>query len=367
MSGRLESSCYQFRNRSLNPDSEDDVRLLLRGEGIKRLESFVFELLMQRALEHYCGQMPIAYGWYILPLGSVEAGLWIRMEAESPLGPCDAALLDLLRKRGCSVLKVRRSANGAAFTGSWHAGQVWGEEQDLDILLCDRFGSRGTVSQPKPASADRAEEIFVALFQRMRDTERRTLAPSRLLINCSVAPYTRSQPMDLDAVVLNDQGILKFVEFKRKYPAANMTFGVDVQPHAALIQPHAALIRWLHVSGHRLSNIVLADPCWNKNISPLHLLEGPAKQYVRWVGAHLDPACFEKKKLATTGADSGMFHFDRSQEAVRVGRDVDLGQSFAPSRLRAFLNDDETLPFTSARSLKQAKDGASAAEVCPKK
>ena len=360
MSVPLESSCYRFRNGKLNPDSEDDVRLLLRGEGIKRLESFVFELLMQRALEHYCGHMPIAYGWYVLPLDGIEAALWIRMETESPLGRCDDVLLGLLRDRGSSILKVRLSPHGVGFTGSWYVEGAWEKEQDLDVLLRDRFGARGAVSQPKPASADRAEEVFDALLPRMREAERRTLALSRLLINCFIAPYTRSQPMDLDAVVLNDEGRLKFVEFKRKYPAGNMTFGVDVQPHAALI-------RWLHISGHRLSNVVLADPCWNKDISPLHLLEGPAKQYVRWVGAHLDPTCFEKKKLATTGADSGMFHFDRSQEAVRVGHYVDLGQSFAPSRLGAFLNDDETLPFTSARSLKQAKDEASAAEACPKK
>jgi len=94
MSGPLESSCYRFRSGSLNPDSEDDVRLLLRGEGIKRLESFVFELLMQRALGHYCGHMSIAYGWYVLPHRGVDAGLWIRMEAESPSGP--AILLFLI-------------------------------------------------------------------------------------------------------------------------------------------------------------------------------------------------------------------------------------------------------------------------------
>lgn len=74
------------------------------------------------------------------------------------------------------------------------------------------------------------------------------LALSRLLINCLVAPYTISQPMDLDVVVLNDQGVLMFVEFKGKY-LPEITFGVDVQPHAVLIG-------WLHVSGHRLSNVM---------------------------------------------------------------------------------------------------------------
>jgi hypothetical protein len=351
MTQPLEEGCRRFKAGQLNLDSEDDVRLLLRGEGLKRLESFIFELLMQRALAKYCSDLPTAYGWYVLPLDENEAGLWIRLQTENVPGPCDEALLALLKRRSCSILKVRLSDGKAGFRACWNVEQGWGEERDLAALLQQRFGSLGNISQPIPASTERADAVLGELFKRMTPPERRSLALSRILINCFIVPYIKSQPMDLDGVVLNDHQVLKFIEFKRKYPARGMTFGLDTHPHAALIE-------WLHVTGHTLSNIIFVDPCRNKEMSPLHLLDGPARQHARWVGAHLDPSCFERSSLHTTGTDSGMYAYDRQQRAVRVERYVDLGTGFRPGKLKAFLND-EVLPHTSADQLNRDTDAVS--------
>jgi len=351
MTRPLEESCRRFKAGQLNPDSEDDVRLLLRGEGLKRLESFIFELLMQRALGKYCSDLPTAYGWYVLPVDENEAGLWIRLLTEAAPGPCDDALLGLLKKRSCSILKARLSEGKTAFTACWYTEHGWGEERDLAAILQERFGSPGNTRQPTPAPTERADVLLAALFKRMTPAERRSLALSRILVNCFIVPYIKSQPMDLDAVVLNDRQVLKFIEFKRKYPTRGMKFGLDTHPHAALIE-------WLHVTGHTLSNIIFVDPSRNKEISPLHLLDGPAKKHARWVGAHLDPSCFEKNSLHTTGTDSGMYAFDRQQRAIAVERYMDLGTGFSPRKLRAFLND-EALAYTSANQLNQDTDAAS--------
>lgn len=180
------------------------------------------------------------------------------------------------------------------------------------------------------------------LFQRLTPVEGRALALSRLLINCFIVPYTKSQPNDIDAVVLNDHDVLRFVEFKRKYPAVDDTFGLD--------RGHAALVRWLDITGHTLSNVVLVDPCWNKKISSLHLLEGSAKEQALWLGAHVSPSMFERTELTTTGRDSGMFHHKRWQKKVSVGRYMNLGRGFRPPRLRAFLNGDTNLSIRPQRN-----------------
>jgi hypothetical protein len=270
MTRPLEESCLAFRAGQFDPESESDVRRMLRGEGVKRLESFLFELLMQRALTHYCTDMAVSFGWYVL----TSLDLWVRLETESPLGPCDHALIALLTSRRCSVLKVRVPADKFGFCGCWHTGQGWGDELDLDELLRNRFGSRRNVREvDEPVSPDRADALFAQLFPRFRAGELRALALSRLLINCFLSPYARRQPMDLDAVVLNEHGVLRFVEFKRKYPSWEDKFGLD--------SGHGELIRWLEVTGHTMSNVILVDPCWNKKISPLHLIEGPSRSYAR--------------------------------------------------------------------------------------
>jgi hypothetical protein len=347
----LEETCRRFEKGGLNLDSEDDVRLLLQGEGLKRLESFIFELLMQRALAKYCSDFPTAYGWYVLPLDKKEAGLWISFQTETVPGACDEALLALLKRRLCSVLKVRLSDGKAGFRACWNSEKGWGEECDLAALLQQRFGSPRNISQPTPAPRERADLLFAALFKRMTAPERRSLALSRILINGFLVPYIKSQPMDLDAVILNDRQVLKFVEFKRKYPTRGMKFGLDTYPHVALIE-------WLYGTGHTLSNIILVDPSRNKEISPLHLLDEPTRKHTRWIGAHLDPSCFERNSLSTTGTDSGMYSYGRQQRAVGVERYMDLGTGFSPGRLKAFLND-ELLPHTSANQLNQDTDALS--------
>jgi len=214
--GPLVECCEQFGRGQFNPDSDADVRRMLRGEGVKRLDSFVFELLIQRALKHYCGHMPIAYGWYVLANGDADAKLWIRLETESPLNACDDSLLALLNRRGSSVLLVKALADYSGFRGSWHSSEGWGPEGDLDSVLFDRFAQPGIelpgkVRQPEPAPVERADAALTRLFSHSTPAERRSLALSRLLINCFIVPYTRRQPMDLDAVILNDQGGCAFL------------------------------------------------------------------------------------------------------------------------------------------------------------
>ena len=79
----------------------------------------------------------------------------------------------------------------------------WEEERDLEDLLLERFKSRGRVRElKKSAPEDLAEALCVQLFRRLEPAELQGLTLSRLLINCYLAPFTRSQPMDIDAVIL---------------------------------------------------------------------------------------------------------------------------------------------------------------------
>lgn len=341
----LEEACRKFKAGELSLASGENIKSMLRGEGLKRLESFIFELLMQRALEKYCGDMPAAFGWHVLPLKQKEAGLWIKLQTEDNWGKCDEALLAYLKNRECRVLKIKLAGDRKGLNGCWHIKNDWGEWKELGSLLQEHFGKPSPIKQPKPAPVDRANVALGELFKRLTSQERMSLAISRIMINCFIVPYIKIQPMDLDAVVLNDHKILKILEFKRKYPSSKMKFGVDVHPHAKLIE-------WLHKTNHKLSNVIFVDPLRNKEGSPLYLLDRSANKNARWLGAHLDPSYFEKETLQTTGRDSGMYDYRREQKSISVERYMDLGTGFSPAKLKAFLND-EPLMATSARQLNE--------------
>jgi len=130
---------------------------------------------------------------------------------------------------------------------------------------------------------------------------------------------------------------------------------------------HGTLIRWLNVTGHKLSNLVLVDPCWNKAISPQLILDEPTRSHLRWVGAHVSPDLFDPEGLSTEGVDSGMFQQKREQQAVKVSRYVVLGEGFKPKGLKAFLNEAGFLPSASMQSLSAVNRVALQDGSCPEK
>jgi len=332
-----------------DPASHEDAIAVLRGEGLKRLESFIFELLFQRGLQHFCSQISVAYGWYVVSATEEAAPLWIKLENE-PLRPVDEQLIAFLDRVDCSILRVRYSEDIRDFLGTWRKDKNWLHEEQLAQLLTENFGAARPVSGPKSAPIQQAQAALDQLLGRLTNEERRALVLSRMLINCYIVPFLKTQPMDLDAVVLNEAGTLHFLEFKRKYPTASYEFGLDDLPHVALAE-------WLLKRGKTLSNIVLCDPLWNKNISPLHLLPTSAtRPYAYWLGIHLTPEIIAtSSRLKTQGKDSGMYSGDRFQIGISVDKYVVLGRSFSPKGLLAFINDED-LPQVNRDDLLSARN-----------
>ena len=345
----LQESCRAFAAGQLNPTDTLDARSVLSGEGLKRIESFLFELMFSRMLKRYCPEMPVANGWYVLPSDGKTAGLWIRLDAGEGLNRADEVLLAFLTSQRCTVLKVRCPAD--RFVGCFQSGSEWAAESNLHALLSERFGRPGVAGQPERGSDERTARALDTLFTKQSDAARTALVLSRLLINCFIVPYIGRQPLDLDAVVLNESDSLRFIEFKRKYPSSAMLFGLDAG--------HEALARWLSATGHRLTNVILVDPCRIKNSSPLHLLDVEGtRRHVLWVAADVDPSLFSSVKLETSGADSGMFPTRREQSALGVSHYFLLGQGFGPEELRNFLNGEPVEKKLTEQLVKKAKQNA---------
>lgn len=137
------------------------------------------------------------------------------------------------------------------------------------------------------------------------------LIRSRIFINCFLE-LTGGRPFDIDAVCRRD-GQLFVAEFKRKYPAANGSFGVD---------KHLTWLADVLARTAPLYHFILEDlaGAGGKHRDPTTALtdqsvEGP---HFRWLGVHLGPG-FQAKfssSLRTSGLDSGQKGGNRKQIAI---------------------------------------------------
>lgn len=181
------------------------------------------------------------------------------------------------------------------------------------------------------------------------------LAIERLMVNCVFGRWVWAL-VDLDFCYLHGD-LPRAVEFKRKYPSAAGTFGVDQHPHMALIN-------LLERAGSPLLHVILCDPMGSDQYSPLHLLRASSEtvRHATWLGTQLDSTSpWAPQRLATSGSKSGMYGGDREQPALGVGAFSDLGCGLEPDNLCAFLNREPGLALVAIETLNTRKWSARAA------
>lgn len=350
----LRTACDRFGAGQFDFASREDAASVLKGEGLKRLESFLFEWIFQRCLGKYCPDLPVAHGWSVVSRHKGEPELWIKLQM-ADLNAADQALLAFLDTTDCAVLKVCYCDQTRTFLGAWRAGRAWQAERQLGSLLQDKYGMPDVVKEPENKYFSRAQAALNFLLDKQEPGETRSLVLSRMLINCFIVPYCKVQPMDIDAVVVNGSGDLHFLEFKRKYPSRDGLLSLDELPHVALA-------KWLLKRGKTLSPLVFCDPLWDKLASPMHLIEtNDTRPFAYWLGMHLTPTIMASGiRLTTSGADSGMNSGQRHQLGFTVDHYVVIGRSLRPDALLAFLNH-EKLPAANVADLEAARDAARAA------
>ena len=200
--------------------------------------------------------------------------------------------------------------------------------------------------------AERRSHALAAVRDLLTPLELEGLALSRLLANCYLFRWFGRQPMDIDACFFLD-GKLGFVEFKRKYPARSLQFGMDELPHVALVE-------WLGSGGLPLHHIVLCDPAWEASLSPTHLLDPEAgtAQHALWLGARIRPSDFGAGAMHTSGADSGMRGGERTQRPLALGKFQIVGEGLSTCDLDGFLRGNGSHPEATADALSAERDAA---------
>lgn len=327
--------CERFSKGNIDLKNKEHVGTMLRAEGQKRVESFLFEKIFIDKIED--GLNP-STGW-IFQYPDDEPDHWFRLVTEeNPWGRgCDRELLDFLEGVGKEVVRVSPVEGG--FTGQVKTKNGWSQEDRLRSILQSVTGWRRAKGSPRNyrhIDHSRNKAATHKILSSFTSSELENLGASRNLINCFLTPWYNLQPMDIDAAVETDDG-LRFVEFKRKYPARKGTFGIDEDPHGMLID-------WLYRHDMPLLHVLLVDPLWDKDESPLHLLrdESSTSPLACWLGLQFDPGTFVKGGgFQTYGSDSGMTGGQRSQREIERDQTVFLGEGLSGGRLNDFLYNPE--------------------------
>lgn len=334
--------CRKHAQKKINLNDRTHALAVLKAESHKRVESFLFEALFESSM----GEIPSSSGWLFQYDEEDVPSHWFRLVTEKHpwRDDCDGALLSLLRGREVEITRVFPSEDGTKFLADRHRNGQWSDRKTLEEVLSGLVGRATPKTNPRNYRSDsidtdrraRAIEATQKLFDGPSLSH---LCAQRLLVNCHLWPWYRKQPMDIDSIIMSDDG-LRFVEFKRKYPSRRGTFGIDRHPHGMFID-------WLNERGHPLLHVLLIDPLWDKNESPLHLLEkdSPTSEHALWLGIELRVDVFRQEGgLQTQGSDSGMFGGERDQRELDPEMAL-LGEGVRPDRLTDYLKDPDQLPI----------------------
>jgi hypothetical protein len=351
----LNSVCDSHANRkTLDPKRRQHTLTQLRAEGHKRIESFLFEQIFSRHVINCCGVTNVSLGWSFQRNVENVPTYWFKLNLpESEWNVCDERVAQFLLGLGCEVVIVEYSYEERRFYGNQYLNGSHGNLRPLDVVLSELTARRirGDIREAR-VNASFQQKAIDAIALNFSDTELYHLSLSRLLIGCYLAPWFSKQPMDLDVCCLVN-GHLRMIEFKRKYPARSGLFGIDTDPHGYLVD-------WLEQVGESLLHVILVDPLWNHTISPTHLLENHSvtASEAMWIGAWLTSRSFTDSYFETHGADSGMFHGDRTQRQIRSNAFhlIERGLQLTSENLATFLNDPGKLPLVTIAMLENARD-----------
>ena len=325
----MQEICTECANGKLDPLTEEGLRRQLSVEGRKRIDAFVFELFFKLRLTKICADTPgliPSFGWHIGYNRFGDPTYWFRLlDAPDAWNACDNEIAARLRnlqvgpkQRRVTVVGVIREHGKYKLQGAKRAVAGWETWQPLELLIAGLDG-KGSPRGPRPMSAVSPEEVGPALSRllstkALRD-ELPALSAQRVLMNCVLGPLLGRDGTDLDAMILTPDGELRYLEFKRKFPAAGgRCFGIDIWPHHKTILTMAELkVSCLH--------IILVNPVWEKGKSPIAWLDDRRLDpHWTWVVANLNGDAFMTTQLHTSGTDSGHRSAERTQKSIRWER-----------------------------------------------
>jgi hypothetical protein len=141
------------------------------------------------------------------------------------------------------------------------------------------------------------------------------------------------------------------VEFKRKYPASDGGFGLDEYPHCQVAA-------WLNARGSSLLHVILSDPLWDPDVSPLHLLEAGSATAAKacWLGVNVTDDAFAPGSYRTEGRASGMYGGVRLQRKIAISSFHLLGEGLHSSGLGRSIRDLAEMPRVPDGFLLRARD-----------
>lgn len=350
----VTAACRAHRSDKIDVSTRSHVARLLESEGHKRVEGFVFEQIFKDTLHNTFESSALSEGWYFQFDSKDEPSHWFQLVFGTTLSPTDHFVSEWLRENGASVYRVYFSADSNTFEGhKIMASSDVVETMPLASLMHEVTGREAV--QPRNYEHINMARQHSAISQikgRLSDQQMLELGASRIFVNCYLYPWFGKQPMDIDACIVSEGSVI-MIEFKRKYPARDLTFGLDEQPHGKLCD-------WLAEKDGDFAHVILVSPVWDANVSPFHLLghESDSAPFACWLGAFLDDRSFISGHHSTRGRDSGMLGGHRQQRKLPVGSFVELGTGMMPDseNFAAFFMGNQQLEQATEAHLIQLRD-----------
>lgn len=351
----IQFICNAHNARRLDPKKRNHVLAQLQGEGHKRVESFLFEQIFARTAVQSLGQTNVSSGWSFQCDEKNIPHYWFKLNSPAnQWNTCDDQVTGFLSNTGCIIFSINYDYEEHKFYATQFSDGIWQPQQLLTDVFKQLTGKKSQVRNIRNILPEAQKKAIDKINASFSDAELYQLSLSRLLTNCYLVPWFDRQPMDIDVCcMVNNQ--IHFLEFKRKYPTRSGTFGIDKYPHVSFAG-------WLENAGKTLSLIILVDPLWNKDESPLHLLDevSVTASDAVWIGVPLHASALSGKTFTTSGQDSGMNPGNRYQPEIRMESFRILGQSMdiAPESLSTFLTNPASLPPVTTHTLTSIKDAA---------
>ncbi len=248
----MTEACKGFQTQEISHDSLDDIiNKQFSAEGIKRVESFLFESFLRTRLQN-CDSvkgLKLSFGWMIGFNKYGEISYWFRLqENENDWNEVDQTLVNTITDESfktCTPIPSIHRISYLSSSNSYHAqtfkDKNWSYSSPLQktlsgLLLKRRSGSIRNTEEDH-FNNDRFKKASTWMKKDFFGKHIKNISIQRRLVNCFLVPALGSQIVDLDAVILTPNGKVSCLEFKRKYPAIRMkVFGLDSHPHIKLIK-----------------------------------------------------------------------------------------------------------------------------------
>ncbi|WP_265210837.1 hypothetical protein [Herbaspirillum lusitanum] len=318
----MKQICDAFDEGAMSHDSREDTFRQLSVEGSKRMDAFVFEQLFREHLQKIASLsagLCFSFGWHIGYNRFGNSAFWFRLEDETnPWNSCDEKILSKLEVFFCDpkrkvktrcfkVLRDRSSLIAYEWTDS-----KWVGPKFLSKVLSDLPDIvESTVRDMDNIDGDASALAIQRLRERRIASTLPALSVQRRFMNCMLRRYLGREGTDLDAVVLAPDGELRYIEFKRKFPAPRAKiFGLDEYPHVKTMRTLASL-------GIGMLHLILVNPIWDKSKPPLGMIVPELEDKWAWLIANLNGDAFTGESLQTVGKDSGQRNGNRTQMQIR--------------------------------------------------